>query len=143
MVRIETEWGSSTYHFTVGSGALTSLPRRNLLVGEEATVQAVNVITGVAGEVFPTEPVVIAYKPVPGAISATVVGLHRAGPGRLILCQYRLANAATRGDAAARALLADLVAWAAAPRAATVGEAVGTADGGTVTVYRYEEGPPS
>ena len=94
LLRIETEWGSSTYHFTVGSGAITSLPRRNLLVGEESTVQAVSVIVRVDGEVFPTDPVVIAYKPVPGAVSGTVVGLHRVGEGRLILCQYRLVQPA-------------------------------------------------
>jgi hypothetical protein len=139
ILRIETEWGSSTYHFTVGSGAITSLPRRNLLVGEEATVQAVNVIVGVDGEVFPTEPVVIAYKPVPGAVSGTVVGAHEVGEGRLILCQYRLVQPATRGDAAARALLADIVRWAADPRTPTRSDNMSLDDGRTVTYYHYDK----
>jgi hypothetical protein len=140
ILRIETEWGSSTYHFTVGAGALTSLPRRNLLVGEEATVQAVNVIVGVDGEVFPTEPVVVAYKPVPGAVSGTVVGGHAVGEGRLILCQYRLVQPAVRGDAAARAILADVLRWAADPRTPTTSETVRAGDGRTATFYRYDKG---
>jgi hypothetical protein len=137
---IETEWGSSTYHFTAGSGAITSLPRRNLLVGEESTVQAINVIVGVDGEVFPTDPVVIAYKPVPGAVSGTVVGMQRVGEGRLILCQYRLVHPAVRGDAAARALLADVVRWAADPRTPTAAESDRATDGRTLTYYRYDKG---
>ena len=138
ILRIETEWGSSTFHFTVGSGAMPSLPRRNLLVGEEATVQAANVIVRVDGEVFPAEPVVVAYKPVPGSVSGTVVGRHGVGEGRLILCQYRLVRPALRGDAAARALLADLVRWASDPRTPTVREAVPGPDGRTVRLYRYD-----
>jgi hypothetical protein len=140
IVRMETEWGSSTYHFTAGSGAITSLPRRNVLVGEESTVQAINVIVGVDGQVFPTEPVVIAYKPVPGAVSGTVVGMQQVGQGRLILCQYRLVQPAVRGDAAARALLADVVRWAADPRSATISDVHRATDGRTLTYYRYDKG---
>ncbi len=140
ILRIETEWGSSTYHFTAGAGAITSLPRQNLLVGEESTVQAVNVVIGVDGEVFPTDPVVIAYKPVPGAVSGTVVGMHRVGEGRVILCQYRLVHPAVRGDAAARALLADVVRWAADPRTPTVSEPARAPDGRALTYYSYDKG---
>jgi hypothetical protein len=35
------------------------------------------------------------------------------GPGRLVTCQYRLAEPARRGDPAARAILAELLHWAA------------------------------
>jgi hypothetical protein len=35
------------------------------------------------------------------------------GPGRLVTCQYRLAEPARRGDPAARAILAELLRWAA------------------------------
>lgn len=113
---VQTEWGSSVFHFTTDHGALPSLPRRNVLVAEESTIQARSVVTSVAGGPFPETPVVIAYKPVPGAMTGTVVGSHPVGAGRLVFCQYRLVAAAARGDAAARALLADLVGWAAAER---------------------------
>ena len=42
-----------------------------------------------------------------------VVGSHPGGAGRLVTCQYRLAEPAGRGDPAARAILGDLLAWAA------------------------------
>jgi hypothetical protein len=103
-------------------------------------VQAVNVIVRVEGEVFPSDPVVIAYKPVPGAVSGTVVGMHRVGEGRLILCQYRLVHPAVRGDAAARALLADVVRWAADPRTPTVSAGDRAIDGRALTYYRYDKG---
>jgi hypothetical protein len=135
---VETEWGSSVFHFTTDSGALPSLPRRNVLVAEESTVQARNVVVHVDDGPFPTEPVVIAYKPVPGAITGTVVGLHRVGAGHLILCQYRLTERAAAGDAAATALLADLVRWAADPRPPTVAERTTKDDGRALTYYRYD-----
>ncbi|HLL66882.1 MAG TPA: glycoside hydrolase family 2 TIM barrel-domain containing protein [Micromonosporaceae bacterium] len=137
---VDTAWGSSTFHFTTDSGALPSLPRRNLLVGEESTVQATSVLASVDGAVFPSEPVVIAYKPVPGAITGTVVGRHQVGDGRLLLCQYRLVEPARRGDAAARALLGDLVRWAADPRPEMAMATVPSDDGRVITYYGYEEG---
>jgi hypothetical protein len=73
-------------------------------------------------------------------VSGTVVGAHRVGEGRLIVCQYRLVQPAVRGDAAARALLADVVRWAADPRTPTVGEPDKTTDGRALTFYRYDEG---
>ncbi|MGB9376466.1 MAG: glycoside hydrolase family 2 TIM barrel-domain containing protein [Mycobacteriales bacterium] len=137
LVAVETEWGSSVYDFTTGSGALPSLPRRQLLVAEEATVQARSVIVRIAGHAFPDEPVVIAYKPVPGSITGTVVGLHHVGTGRLLLCQYRLAAGAASSDAMAAALLADLVRWAADPRPPTTAERTSKDDGRALTYYSF------
>ncbi|HWG99928.1 MAG TPA: glycoside hydrolase family 2 TIM barrel-domain containing protein [Pilimelia sp.] len=137
---LETLWGSSVFQFTTDSGALPSLPRRNLLVGEDSAVQAVNVVAGIAGAVFPDEPVVVAYKPLPGAVTGTVVGAHRVGPGRLVFCQYRLVGQVGQGDAAARALLADLVRWAADPPPALVADRGTKADGRAVTYYSYRAG---
>jgi hypothetical protein len=136
---VETEWGSSVFHFTTDSGALPSLPRRNVLVAEESTIQARSVIVRMGAGSFPDEPVVIAYKPVPGSITGWVVGAQRAGPGRLVCCQYRLTARAAAGDAAARALLADLVRWAAAPRERTELRPTVLADGRSLTYYSYPE----
>ena len=47
---------------------------------------------------------------------------------------------AARGDAAARALLADVVRWAADPRAPTIADQQQTADGRPLTYYRYDKG---
>jgi hypothetical protein len=137
LAAVETAWGSSVFHFTTDSGALPSLPRRNVLVAEESTVQAESVVIEVDGAPFPEDPVVIAYKPVPGGITGCVVGAHSAGGGRLLLCQYRLAAPAARGDWAARALLADLVRWAAAPRAELRVERLTGRDGRGIISYAY------
>ena len=91
--------------------------RARLLVAEDSTIQARSVVVAIEDQPFPEQPAVIAYKPDPRAITGTVVGAQRVGAGRLIFCQYRLADRAAAGDAAAQALLADLVRWAAAPRA--------------------------
>lgn len=135
---VETAWGSSVFHFTIGAAALPSLPRRDVLVGEESTVQARSVFVEVGDRPFPDEPVVIAYKPVPGSLTGTVVGGHRVGDGRLLLCQYRLVRQAVAGDAGARGLLADLVTWAAAPRPPTRSERTVKDDGRGLTYYSYE-----
>ncbi len=79
-------------------------------------MQATVVVASVDGEPFPDTPVIIAYKPVPGALTGTVVGSHAVGSGRLVFCQYRLAARAASDDAAAAALLADVVRWASRPR---------------------------
>jgi hypothetical protein len=113
---VATAWGSSVFQFTTDSGALPSLPRRTVLVTEEVTIQAGAVVTSFGGAVLPDTPVLIAYKPVPGAMTGTVVGSTAVGPGRLVVCQYRLTAPAAAGDAAARAVLADLVRWAAVER---------------------------
>ncbi|MBW3649759.1 MAG: hypothetical protein KY458_04250 [Actinobacteria bacterium] len=113
---VGTAWGSSVFHFTTDHGALASFPRRNVLVAEESTIQARSVVASIGGAAFPDTPLVIAYKPVPGAMTGTVVGATSVGPGRLIFCQYRLCARATRRDGAARALLADLLRWAHVPQ---------------------------
>jgi hypothetical protein len=136
---VETAWGSSVFHFTTDEGVLPSFPRRNVLVAEESTIQARSVVTGVQGEPFPTQPVVIAYKPVPGALTGTVVGSHRVGAGRLLLCQYRLAERSLAGDAAARALLADLVEWATDPPDPLLRRTVTKADGRSLTFYSWRK----
>ncbi len=113
---LETEWGSTLFTFATDHGAIPSLPRRTVLVAEDSTVQASSVVSKVGGGPFPDTPVVIAYKPVPGAITGTVLGSHAVRAGRLAFCQYRLASGAAAGDAAACGILADLVRWAAVPR---------------------------
>ncbi|MBW3613738.1 MAG: hypothetical protein KY439_00290 [Actinobacteria bacterium] len=113
---VGTAWGSSVFHFTTDHGALPSFPRRNVLAAEDSTIQAHSVVSAIGGSPFPDTPLVIAYKPVPGAMTGTVVGATSVGSGRLIFCQYRLCERATRRDGAARALLADLLAWAHVPR---------------------------
>jgi len=113
---LETVWGSTLFTFATDHGATPSLPRRNVLAAEDSTVQAACVVSAIGGEPFPDTPVVIAYKPVPNAMTGTVVGSHAVGAGRLAFCQYRLAAGAVSGDATACGLLADLVRWAAAPR---------------------------
>jgi hypothetical protein len=57
--------------------------------------------------------VVGAFKPVPDPLAGPVVGAERVGSGRLVTCQYRLAEPAGRSDPAALAILGDLLRWAA------------------------------
>jgi hypothetical protein len=112
------------------------------MVAEDSTVQAGDVLARVAGRPFPDTPVVIAYKPVPGAMTGTVLGSHAVGPGRLVFCQYRLAAGAAAGDAAACAILGDLLRWAAVPRPVMHREAMGMADGRrTLLAYSWREDP--
>ncbi len=113
---LETVWGSTLFTFATDHGAIPSLPRRNVLVAEDSTIQASSVVSSIGGQPFPDTPVVIAYKPVPNAMTGTVLGSHGVGAGRLVFCQYRLASGAASGDSAACALLADVVRWAAVPR---------------------------
>jgi hypothetical protein len=136
---LQTEWGSSVFHFTTDSGATPSLPRRRVLVAEDSTIHARSAVVSVEGTTFPTTPIVIAYKPDPGAITGTVIGEHRAGAGRLVFCQYRLAEPAIGGDAAARAMLRDLAGWASAPYRVPERETVTTPDGRPLHLYRFAE----
>jgi hypothetical protein len=135
---VETVWGSTVFHFTTDSGSLPSLPRRAVLVAEDSTIQASSIVVRLGGEAWPDVPEVIAYKPAPNAVTGRIIGSHRVGPGRLIVCQYRLVNAAVAGDAAARAVLADLVAWAADPPPRMGRERVVRDDGRTVRFYSWE-----
>ncbi len=137
LMAVATKWGSSVFHFTTDHGALPSLPRRNLLVAEDSTVQAQSVVTTIDGQAFPEAPVVIAYKPVPDAMTGTIVGSQAVGSGRLVFCQYRLCDRAAGGDAAALAILADLVGWAAKEQAVLEVEAAALVDGRRVARYSH------
>jgi hypothetical protein len=138
-VELQTEWGSSVFHFTPDVGATPSLPRRRVLVAEDSTIHARSAVVDVEGATFPTVPIVIAYKPDPGAITGTVVGEHRVGDGRLIFCQYRLVEPALAGDAAARAMLRDLATWATAPYGVPERETLATPDGRPLYLYAFDE----
>ncbi|HVF73790.1 MAG TPA: glycoside hydrolase family 2 TIM barrel-domain containing protein, partial [Acidimicrobiales bacterium] len=139
LVTVATVWGSTQFHFTTDHGAVPSLPRRNVLVAEDSTIQAATVVGSVDGAPFPDTPVVIAYKPVPGALTGTVLGSHAVGRGRLVFCQYRLTDRAASGDAAACALLADILRWAAAPRPVMGREAVTKDDGRQLFAYSWRD----
>jgi hypothetical protein len=137
LAEVETAWGSSVFHFTTDSDALPSLPRRNVLVAEESTVQAQSAIVRIDAGDFPDEPVVIAYKPVPASITGWIVGAHAVGSGRLICCQYRLMAGALDGDPVARALLRDIVVWASNPRPPTRRRDTVRDDGRSLSYYEY------
>ncbi len=140
LAAVGTAWGSSVFHFTTDHGGLPSLPRASVLVAEDSTIQARSVIVTMGSEAFPDTPVVIAYKPVPGAITGTVVGAQQVGAGRFVFCQYRLGDRAAKGDPAARALLADAVRWAAVPRPLLERQSITKEDGRSLTFYRRGQG---
>ena len=132
-------WGSTAFRFTTDHGAVPSLPRRAVLVAEDSTVQSASVVSRIEGRPFPDTPVVITYKPVPGAMTGTVLGSHAVGQGRLVLCQYRLSERAASGDAAACALLEDLLRWAAEPRPVMRREALAKDDGRALLAYSWRD----
>jgi hypothetical protein len=111
---VDTGWGSSVFNFTTGEGRLASLPPATVLTVEAAPVFPAAWLTRLGGEGWPPVVAVASFKPVPDAVSGTVVGALDAHGGRLVACQFRLAERAAAGDVTARALLADLLAWAAA-----------------------------
>ena len=113
MAEVATAWGSTVFHFTCDQRALPSLPERAVLAGEDATVVPTHLLTRVGDRTWPATTVVGAFKPVPDPLAGPVVGSHPVGAGRLVTCQYRLAEPAGRGDPAAQAILGDLLAWAA------------------------------
>ncbi|MEY2471476.1 MAG: hypothetical protein QOK28_805 [Actinomycetota bacterium] len=137
LTTVVTAWGSTVFHFTTDHGALQSLPRRNLLVAEDSTVQATSAVTRIGTDAFPDTPIVLAFKPVPSAMSGTIVGATDVGPGRLIFCQYRLSERAAGGDAAARALLADLLRWATEARRVMHKDEFAKPDGRRVTAFMW------
>jgi hypothetical protein len=137
---IGTAWGSSVFQFTTDNGAIPSLPRRLVLVAEDSTIQATSGVVEIDGRPFPDATVVVTYKPVPGAITGTIIGSHAVGPGRLVLCQYRLEEPAEAGDAAARAVLSDLLLWAARPHLVMCKEPTRMPDGRSQTFYTWEPG---
>jgi hypothetical protein len=113
LAEVATAWGSTVFHFTCDQRALPSLPERAVLAGEDATVVPSHLLTRVGNGTWPETTVVGAFKPVPDPLAGPVVGALPVGVGRLVLCQYRLAEPAGRGDPAAVAILGDLFAWAA------------------------------
>jgi hypothetical protein len=113
LAEVATAWGSTVFHFTCDQRALPSLPERAVLAGEDATVVPTQLLTRVGNGTWPETTVVGAFKPVPDPLAGPVVGALPVGPGRLVTCQYRLAEPARRGDPAATAILADLLGWAA------------------------------
>jgi hypothetical protein len=135
---VETAWGSSVFHFTTDNGAVGALPRRNVLASEDSTVQARSVVAAIHNRPFPEVPVVIAYKPVPEAMTGTVIGSEPVGRGRLVFCQYRLVAGSIAGDVAARSLLADVIAWAVHPRPHLTRQPARLPDGRAVTRYDHE-----
>lgn len=136
---LTTVWGSTVFRATTDHGAIPSLPRRAVLAAEDSTVQAIDVMARVAGAPFPDTPVVIAYKSVPGALTGTVLGSHAVGPGRLVMCQYRLAAGAAAGDPVACALLADVLRWAARPRPVMCRRDILKDDGRTLMAYSWTD----
>jgi Glycosyl hydrolases family 2, TIM barrel domain/Glycosyl hydrolases family 2, sugar binding domain len=108
-------WGSSVFHFTTGQAELPSLPARAVLATEDMTVKPTSYLTRLGDRTWPPTVSVGAWKPPPFPLQGTVVGGLRVGPGRLLVCQFRLADAAAAGDPAALALLADLLRWATRP----------------------------
>ncbi|HUQ22134.1 MAG TPA: glycoside hydrolase family 2 TIM barrel-domain containing protein [Gaiellaceae bacterium] len=136
LLPVGSGWGSSVFHFTTDESPLSSLPRRGVLVAEDSTIHALSAIATLGGTPFPARPVVISYKPDPGAFTGTIVGEHEVGGGRLIVCQYRLADRALAGDAAARALLGDIVRWALTSEG-VVRERMTAPDGSAVHVYSF------
>jgi Glycosyl hydrolases family 2, TIM barrel domain/Glycosyl hydrolases family 2, sugar binding domain len=112
MAEVATAWGSTVFHFTCDQRALPSLPERAVLAGEDATVVPTHLLTRVGDGTWPATTVVGAFKPVPDPLAGPVVGAGPVGPGRLVTCQYRLAEPARRGDPAALAILGDLLRWA-------------------------------
>ena len=113
---VGTGWGSSVFHFTTDHDGLPSLPRRVVLTVEDLTVKPTGVLARLGERDWPAETIVGAYKPAPGPVRGTVVGACPAGAGRLLACQFRLAERAAAGDPTARALLAELVHLAARVR---------------------------
>jgi hypothetical protein len=113
LAEVATAWGSTVFHFTCDQRALPSLPERAVLAGEDATVVPTHLLTRVGDGTWPATTVVGAFKPVPDPLAGPVVGAGPVGPGRLVTCQYRLAEPARRGDPAALAILGDLLRWAA------------------------------
>jgi hypothetical protein len=109
MAPLATAWGSSIFRFTNDEGWIPSLPRRNVLTTEDSTIHPGHVILNINHQPFPDNPIVFAYKPAPDPLTGTLVGCTSVGAGRLIFCQYRVCEQAATGDAAACAMLADLI----------------------------------
>jgi hypothetical protein len=115
---VDTRWGGSIFCFTTAASPFAAFPVADVLVGEDATVHARDLVTGVADGSFPEHALVARFNP--RGTTGTLVGSHPCGRGRVVFCQYRLARPAAAGDPAAQSLLADLL------RLAQPGRFVGT-----------------
>jgi hypothetical protein len=104
---VDTRWGGSIFCFTTEASRLAAFPVADVLVGEDATLHARDLVTGVAGGTFAEQTLVARFNP--RGTTGTLIGSHPCGRGRLVFCQYRLARPAAAGDPAAQSLLADLV----------------------------------
>ncbi|MBD0330020.1 MAG: hypothetical protein ICV64_07950 [Thermoleophilia bacterium] len=93
---------------------LTAFPPRRMLAGEDATIRARSLAVRVDGARFPKRPLVARHWA--HGSTGTVVGVHPVAAGRLVFCQFALADAVGAGDPVARALLADLLRLAACRR---------------------------
>ncbi len=135
-----TGWGPTPFRFTTGSDAIPSLPRRRVLVTEDATIHPAAVVTRFGNEPLPRWPVVVSFRPPPALSAGTVVGAHGVDRGRLVVCQYRLVEPAASADAAALAILGDLLTWAASDEPEMVAEDVVRSDGRRLTRYSWPNG---
>ena len=124
--------------FTTGHHAVASLPRARVLSFEDAAMRPDAVFDRLGSGPWASE-VAVGMLSADGTIRGTVVGAHDVGPGRLIVCQFRLAEPAAAGHAGAIALLADLLRWAAAPRRPFEREHLTLADGRSMTLYPFPE----
>ncbi len=115
LVPTHPQWGPTVFQFTTATPPWPSLPPRRLLATEHVRVEGTAVLDVGAGSALEAASVVVgAYRPPPETLVGAVVTEQRVGHGRLVLCQLRLARATVDGEPAARALLGDLVTWAAA-----------------------------
>jgi hypothetical protein len=120
---------------TTDSGALPALPRRAVLGPEIGAATAGATYRVLGDPSSPRTPVVLAVHPTGEADDTVVVGEVGVARGRLLVCQLRLAEPAMAGDPGARAVLRDLVRWAAAEGPPVVAERTRKDDGRHITFY--------
>ena len=106
---VATAWGSTPFLFTTGEAAVPALPPATVLTTEPMPIVPDVVWTRLGDGAFPESVVAGLFKPFPDEISGTIVGETHVGPGRLVVCQFRLLDAVRRGDPMATAVLADLL----------------------------------
>ena len=107
-------WGSSAYRFTTVTPWLASLPDATVVTIEDTTVPPRCVYTSIRGLSWPDTTALGVYKPAPNPLQGALIGEMVVGAGRLVFCQLPLTEAVVAGDAAAAALLDDLLSVASA-----------------------------
>lgn len=107
---IRSEWGGTPFRYTTDTPVVAAFPHRAVLDLHDADIapDAV-VVTSVA----PSTVAVGVFKPPPRPAAGLVLGAVPVGRGIVVVCQYRLHNRAMAGGATARAVLDDVVRWAA------------------------------